>query len=73
MKNITFRADERDIEAAEERARSERTTLSEESCRWLAEHGQRERRCEEVESAMDRVSGKLRVGRKLTSDEMNDR
>ena len=38
MKNITLSADERLIEAARERARSEHTTLNEQFRRWLADY-----------------------------------
>ena len=38
MKNITLSADEKMIESARERARSEHTTLNEQFRRWLAEY-----------------------------------
>ena len=38
MKNITLSADDKLIEAARSRARSEQTTLNEQFRRWLAEY-----------------------------------
>jgi hypothetical protein len=64
MKNITLSADEKLIEAARERARTEHTTLNEQFRRWLAE---------EAMALIQELRGKLRVGRKLTRDEMNER
>ena len=72
MKNITLSADEKLIEAARERARAEHTTLNEQFRRWLEEYTQQQRmrRYDEVIASL---RGKLRVGRKFTRDEMNER
>lgn len=73
MRNITLSADEDLIEAARERARSEQTTLNEQFRRWLAEYARREQRMTRFDEVMDQLRGKLKVGRKLTRDEMNER
>ncbi len=74
MKNITLSADERLIEAARERARSEHTTLNEQFRRWLDEYvsgGRPARRTlallEEFEPYFDTS------GPKMTREEMNER
>lgn len=73
MKNITLSADEKLIEAARARARAEHTTLNEEFRRWLELYAQREARLQHYDEVLARVKGKVRVGRKLTRDEMNER
>lgn len=73
MKNITLSADEKLIEAARERARAEHTTLNEQFRQWLKEYVQREQQAAEALAVMRELQGKLRVGRKLTRDEMNER
>ncbi len=73
MKNITLSADESLIEAARERARSEHTTLNEQFRRWLAEYAQTRERMERYDEVMATMRGRLKVGRKLTRDEMNER
>lgn len=73
MKNITLSADEKLIEAARERARAEHTTLNEQFRLWLADYTRREQQAEKAMAVMQELEGKLRVGRKLTRDEMNER
>ncbi len=73
MKNITLSADENLIEAARARARTEHTTLNEQFRRWLETYAQREARLQRYDEVLARVKGKVRVGRKLTRDEMNER
>ena len=73
MKNITLSADERLIEAARERARVENTTLNEQFRRWLAEYAQAHERMQRYDEVMATLRGKLKVGRKLTRDDMNER
>ena len=73
MKNITLSADEKLIEAARERARAEHTTLNEQFRRWLEEYAQRKQRMQQYEAVIAELRGKVRVGRKLTRDEMNER
>ncbi len=73
MKNITLSADERLIEAARARARAHQTTLNEEFRRWLADYVQRERQADEAMRVTRALQGRLRVGRKLGREEMNER
>lgn len=73
MRNITLSADDELIEAARERARTEHTTLNEEFRRWLADYAQPGQRLHHYDAVMAQVRGKVRVGHKLTRDEMNER
>ena len=73
MKNITLSADDKLIEAALARARAEQTTLNEQFRLWLAEYASREQQEQEAMAVIQELRGKLRVGRKLTRDEMNER
>lgn len=73
MKNITLSADEELIEAARKRARVEHTTLNEQFRLWLADYAHREQQAERAMAVVRELRGKLRVGRRLTRDEMNER
>lgn len=73
MKNITLSADEQLIEAARERARAENTTLNEQFRRWLADYAHTRERMQRYDEVMTKLRGKLKVGRKLSRDEMNER
>jgi hypothetical protein len=73
MKNITLSADEALIEAARARARAEKTTLNEQFRRWLAAYAHTQDRLQRYDAAMATLRGKVKVGRKLTRDEMNER
>lgn len=73
MKNITLSAEEHLIEAARSRAREDRTTLNEQFRRWLAEYARQRDRMERYDQVIHEVRGKVRVGRKLSRDEMNER
>lgn len=73
MKNITLSADEKLIEAARERARSEHTTLNAEFRRWLKHYARRQEQMQHYDAVIRSLRGKLRVGRKLTREEMNER
>ena len=73
MKNITFTADERLIEAARARARSDKTTLNREFREWLASYAQSQYRLQQYDQLVKQLRGRLRVGRKLSRDEMNER
>lgn len=74
MRNVTFSADERLIEAARERAQRERTTLNEQFRLWLEAYGARDER---ARAAMDVVADLRRSvrtgGRRFTRDEANER
>lgn len=74
MKNITFSADEKLIEAARERARAEHTTLNVEFRRWLERYSLREDKARAYESLMQELRQRVKTGgRKFTRDEMNER
>ena len=73
MKNITLTADEHLIEAARERARLEKTTLNSAFRVWLMEYANQTQRLAEFDAAVAAVCGKLKVGRKLSREEMNAR
>ncbi len=73
MKNITLSADEALIEAARARAAAEKTTLNEAFRHWLADYARSRERMQRYDSVMDELRGKLKVGRKLNRDDMNER
>ncbi|MQC18114.1 MAG: hypothetical protein DWG80_03450 [Chloroflexi bacterium] len=74
MRNITLSADERLIEAARERARSERTTLNEQFRRWLEEYASGQRPARRTLALLEDFQEYFDTsGPKLTRDEMNDR
>ena len=74
MKNITLSAEEGLIEAARERARTERTTLNEQFRLWLADYARREQQAERAMAVVRELRGRVRTGgRKFTRDEMNER
>ena len=73
MKNVTFKADEKVIEAARERARAEHTTLNEKLRHWLVDYASRQQSLEDFDRLTNDLRGKVRIGRKLTRDEMNER
>ena len=73
MRNITLSADENLIAAARRRAAAQQTTLSAQFRLWLADYVGRERQAAQAMRTVRELQGKLRVGRKLTRDEMNER
>jgi hypothetical protein len=73
MKNITLSADAKLIEAARERAHAEQTTLNEQFRRWLADYAHTRERMQRYDEVMAKLRGRLKVGRKLTRDDMNER
>ena len=73
MKNITLSADEALIEAARARARTEKSTLNTEFRKWLESYAQRNVRVQRYNEVVGNLRGKLRVGRKLSREEMNER
>ena len=73
MKNITLSADEKLIDAARTRARAEHTTLNQKFRQWLEEYSRERNRMQRYDAVVDDLRGKLRVGRKLSRDEMNER
>ena len=73
MRNITLSADEGLIADARRRAAAENTTLNAKFRLWLEEYVGRERQAAKALETMREHQGKLRVGRKLTREEMNER
>lgn len=73
MKNVTLSADERLIEAARAKARAEHSTLNEKFRAWLVEYTERDGRLQRYDEVMAQLSGKVRLGRKLSRDELNER
>jgi len=73
MKNITFSADEKQIERARERAAREGHTLNKEFRRWLDSYARQEDRLRRFDEVSQALRGKAGVGRKLGRDEMNAR
>lgn len=73
VKNITLTANERQIEAARERARAEHTTLNEAFRRWLADYAQGDHRLQRHDEVMAGLRGRLQVGRPIGRDERNER
>ncbi len=73
MKNITLSADENLIKAARRRAMEEHTTLNEQFRLWLKHYVGREQQVARAMRTIRELQGKLRVGRKLTREEMNER
>ena len=73
MRNITFSADEKLIEAARRRAAAQHTTLNAQFRLWLADYVGRERQAVQARRTVRSLQGKLRVGRKLAREEMNER
>ncbi|RVT53451.1 hypothetical protein [Rubrivivax albus] len=73
MKRITLRADERVIEAARRRARSEQTTLSAAFRVWLAGYALAHQRLQCSDDVLGQLRGQLQVGGMPGRDEMNAR
>ena len=73
MKKITLSADESLIEAAHRRAMAEHTTLNAQFSLWLADYVGSERQAARAMRTVRELQGKLRAGRKLSRDEMNER
>ena len=73
MKNITFTADERLIDAAREQAVADNSTLNEQFRGWLEQYARKRQTAKALES-IDRLRTYVRTGgRKFTRDEMNER
>lgn len=73
MKNITLAADESLIEGELACARIEPTTLNEQFPCWLAEYAHNREGTQRYDAVMAKLRGQLRVGRKLSRDEKNER
>ncbi len=66
-------ADEQLIAAAQERARVEHTTLNEQFRLWLMEYASQKDCLQSYDELITELQGKVRIGSKLTQDEMNER
>lgn len=73
MKNITLSADESTIEAARAKARAEKSSLNEQFRRWLAEYAGQTNRLDRHDDVVERLRGRLKLGNKLSREEMNER
>ncbi len=73
MKNITLSADADLIEAARRRAAAQHTTLNAQFRLWLTDYVGRERQAAQAMRTVRALQGKLRVGRRLTREERNER
>ena len=73
LKNVTLSADENLIADARRRAAAENTTLNAQFRLWLEDYVGREQQAAKALQTMRELQGKLRVGRKLTREEMNER
>ena len=73
MKNVTLSADGALIEAGRRRAASERTTLNEQFRHWLTAYVGRKQQAAEAVHVMRELQGRLRVGRRLTREQVNER
>ena len=73
MRNITLSADEQLIEAARRRAVAQHTTLNAQFRLWLADYVGRDRQAAQAMRTVRVLQGKLRVGRRLTRAERNER
>jgi hypothetical protein len=72
LRNITFSAEKRLVEAARRKAARERRSLNEVFREWLARYAQKHDAAENFDRLMDRL-GYVRSGRKFTRVEMNER
>lgn len=72
LKNITFSADQTDIEEAREEAREQNKTLNDLFREWLKTVAGRKARAREYRALMDRLRH-VNAGRKFTREEMNER
>lgn len=73
VKNITLTADEALIEAARARAMEEHTTLNEQFRLWLTDYAHPRERLQRYDEVMKQLRGKVKVGRKWSREEMNER
>jgi len=73
MKNITFTADERLIEAAREQALADHTTLNEQFRQWLEQYA-RKRQAARAAEVMERMGSYVSSGGQMaTRESLNER
>jgi len=74
LKNITFSADKRLIEAARQRAVDEHSTLNEQFRQWLEAYAGGEQRAARAAAVIEDLGSRIRTGgRHFTREEMNER
>jgi hypothetical protein len=72
-REITISLEEDLIEAASRRAQEQQTTLDELFRRWLADYVRTQDALKAFDTLTADLRGKVRMGRKLTREEMNER
>jgi hypothetical protein len=72
VKRITFSADENLIDQARKAAADQSTTLNDAFREWLQQYSGRQRWLQDYDALMERTKY-VRVDRKYTRDEMNER
>jgi hypothetical protein len=72
-KEITIALEEELIESAMRRARAEDTTIDDLFRRWLADYAQNQEALQAFDTLTRDLRGKVRIGRKITREEMNAR
>jgi len=73
VKNITLSADENLIEQARKAAADQNTTLNAAFREWLQQYAGRQRWLREYDELMERTRKYMKVDRKYTRDELNER
>ena len=73
VKKITLSADENLIEAARRRAAARNSTLNAQFRLWLEDYAGPEWQAAQAMQAIRELRGKIRVRRKYTREEMNER
>jgi hypothetical protein len=70
-REITISLEEDLIEAATRRARAQQITIDELFRRWLADYVRTQDALKAFDALTEELSGKVRIGRKLTREEMD--
>ena len=73
VKNITLSADENLIEQARKVAAEQHTTLNAAFREWLEQYSGRARWLQEYDALMERTKKYMKVDRKYTREELNER
>ncbi len=73
MKSITIMIEDDLLEIVNNRARTESLTLEELFRGWMSDYARKRTAVEEFDELTESLRGKVRIGRKLTRDELNER
>jgi len=73
MKSMTIMIDDDLLERANEQARKESRTLAELVPSWMRDDARKRSVTEEFDDLTQALRGKVRIGRKMTRDELNER